>query len=79
MKRLFIILVTALALGGLAYAGGPPGPEQYSWPQEKKIVVVPPVQPDGWTTTNKIAAAGVAVTAIGVVGGLYLNSRRKKQ
>ena len=78
MKRLIIMAATLFALSGIVFAGGPTGPEQYSWPQEKKIIVVPSTQPDGWTVANKLTAAGIAITAIGVVGGLYLNSRRKK-
>ena len=79
MKRLFLILAVAFILaGGTVYAGYVEGPEQYSVPQKKIVIVQPKHNDDGWTTTNKIAAAGVAVTALGVIGGLYLNSRRKK-
>ena len=73
MKRLIIALAFLLS-AGLAFAGGGfDEQEQRSVPQqvEKKD--------KGWTVSDYIAASGVVVTAVGVTGALYLNSRRKKQ
>lgn len=77
MKRLVIILASLFALSGIAYAGsGPSGPEQYSWPQEKKIIVEH--KDDGWSVGDYIAVVGTSITAVGVLAGIYLQ-RRKKQ
>ncbi|MCK4978670.1 MAG: hypothetical protein KAS36_17175 [Anaerolineales bacterium] len=73
MKRLIIALAFLLS-AGLAFAGGGfDQQEQRSVPQqvEKKD--------NGWSVGDYIAASGVVVTAVGIAGGLYLNSRRKKK
>ena len=83
MKRLIITLATLFALGGIAYAGGGDyemqPQEQRSW---SKTFSEPQQLIDSkykWKPRDYAAVAGVCVSAIGVVGGLYLNSRRKKQ
>ena len=82
MKRLIIIAATVLALGGIAYAGGGDYEMQ---PQEQrslgKILTEPGKlieQEYTWTPRDYAAVAGVCVSAFGVAGGLYINSRRKK-
>lgn len=81
MKRLVITLAMLFTLGGIAYAGG--GYEIQ--PQEQrslgKILTDPGKlieQEYKWTPRDYAAVAGVFVSAVGVVGGLYINSRRKK-
>jgi hypothetical protein len=83
MKRLFIIAATLFTLCGLAYAGGgyeyeaKPQPQEQMWVQRKyKQLVKDPAYK--WTIQDYCSVAGVVVTTIGVAGGLYFNSRRKK-
>lgn len=83
MKRLVIIAATLFALGGIAYAGGGDyemqPQEQRSWTKtfkEPQQLIKPEYK---WTPRDYAAVAGVFVSAAGVVGGLYINSRRKKQ
>lgn len=70
-------VLTGLGIASLffiLFAGAPLGPEQRYYPEQKTKVV----KNTDWTVGDYIAAAGVGVTTLGVVGGLYLNSRRKK-
>lgn len=83
MKRLVIIAATLFALSGLAFAGGGDyemqPQEQRSW---SKTLTQPHklIEPTyKWTPRDYAAVAGVFVSAVGVFGGLYINSRRKKQ
>ena len=83
MKRLIITLATLFALGGIAYAGGGDYEMQ---PQEQRSLYKTFTEPSTllkakykWTPRDYAAVAGVFVSAFGVAGGLYLNSRRKKQ
>ena len=82
MKRLVITLAMLFALGGLAYAGGgdydvKPQPQEQMWVQKKYKDYTNPKYK--MTIQDYCAIAGVCISAIGVGGGLYINSRRKKQ
>ena len=70
MKRLIIILASFFVFGGLAFAGGPIGPEQFSVPIE---VVTDP----NWLQIIGIAVTGVS--AVAAITGLYLKYGRKKK
>ena len=83
MKRLVITLATLFALSGLALAGG--GNYEIQ-PQEQRPLSKILTEPQQllkseykWTPRDYAAVAGVFVSAFGVAGGLYINSRRKKQ
>ena len=83
MKRLVIIAATLFALCGIAYAGGGDYKMQ---PQEQRSLYKTFTEPGKlieqeykWTPRDYAAVAGVFVSAAGVFGGLYFNSRRKKQ
>jgi len=83
MKRLIITLATLFALSGLAFAGGGGYDIQ---PQEQRSLGKILTEPQQllkseykWTPRDYAAVAGVFVSAFGVAGGLYINSRRKKQ
>ena len=83
MKRLIIVLAFLLS-AGLAFAGG--GDYEIQPQQEQrslgKILTEPQqlIKSDyKWTPRDFAAVAGVFVSAVGVAGGLWLNSRRKKQ
>ena len=83
MKRLIITLAALFVLSGLAFAGGGDyemqPQEQRSWSktltEPSKLIE----QKYKWTPRDYAAVAGVFVSAFGVAGGLYLNSRMKKQ
>jgi hypothetical protein len=82
MKRLIIVLAFLLS-AGLAFAGG--GDYEIQ-PQEQRSLGKILTEPQQllkseykWTPRDFAAVAGVFVSAAGVVGGLWLNSRRKKQ
>ena len=83
MKRLIIVLAFLLS-AGLAFAGG--GDYEIQPQQEQRSLGKILTEPQQllkseykWTPRDFAAVAGVFVSAAGVVGGLWLNSRRKKQ
>ena len=83
MKRLIIVLAFLLS-AGLAFAGGgdyeiQPQQEQRSWSKTFKEPQQLIKSEYKWTPRDFAAVAGVFVSAVGVAGGLWLNSRRKKQ
>ena len=83
MKRLIIVLAFLLS-AGIAFAGGgdyeiQPQQEQRSWSKTFKEPQQLIKSEYKWTPRDFAAVAGVFVSAIGVAGGLWLNSRRKKQ
>jgi len=83
MKRVIIVLAFLLS-AGIAFAGG--GADYEMQPQEQRSWGKTFSEPQqlikseyDWTPRDYAAVAGVFVSAVGVVGGLYINSRRKKQ
>ena len=82
MKRLIIVLAFLLS-AGLAFAGGGDyeiqPQEQRSWTKTLKEPSTLLKAKYKWTPRDYAAVAGVFVSAAGVAGGLYINSRRKKQ
>jgi len=83
MKRLIIVLAFLLS-AGIAFAGGgdyeiQPQQEQRSWSKTFKEPQQLIKSEYKWTPRDFAAVAGVFVSAVGVAGGLWLNSRRKKQ
>jgi len=82
MKRLIIVLAFLLS-AGIAFAGGGDyemqPQEQRSWSKTFKEPQQLIKSEYKWTPRDFAAVAGVFVSAVGVAGGLWLNSRRKKQ
>ena len=82
MKRIIIVLAFLLS-AGMVFAGGgyeiePQPQEQRSWSKTFKEPQQLIKSDYKWTPRDYAAVAGVFVSAVGVVGGLYLNSRRKR-
>lgn len=73
MKRLIISVASLFVLCGIAYAGGPIGPEQFSVPQ---IVVMPA---KGWTMAEIVGTVVTGIAATIAAVSLYLKYGRKKK